>query len=206
MKTRKPSRRNARSRVPLGPWRPRGPLHSSSRAWDVVKHVVPATRQNYLCWHHSAEATFAPHGKNLQDVSAISSTFCNFLEAPGALENGALVYALASFCRNPSCRLRAVGTCAESVAKHGLPAGVGENRPNVSRFLAGCRPPETPPQPVLPSTRRAGLARNPVCRLREIANRCSRLRAEGGVGKTTQCLAFWAWYWGPRGLPRQLSR
>ena len=206
MITCKPSRRNARLRFPLGPWRPRGLLQGSSRAWDVVKHVVPATRQNYICWRHSAEATFEPHGKNLEDGSTICSTFGNFLEAPGALENGALVYALASFCRNPNCRLRAVGTCAETVAKHGLPAGVGENRPNVSRFSAGCRPPETAPQPVLPSTRRAGLARNPVCRLREIANRCSRLRAEGGFGKTTQGLAFWAWFWRPRGLRGQLSR
>ena len=117
--------------VHSAPGGPQGLCPASSRAWGAVKHVVPATRQNYLCWRHSAEATFEPHGKNLEDVSAIFSTFGSFLEPPGALENGALVYTLASFCRNPSCRLRAVGTCAENVAKHGLPAGVGENRPNV---------------------------------------------------------------------------
>ena len=160
---------------------------------------MSAILENYLCWHHSAEAAFELQGKNPEEVLANSSTFSGFLEASGAPETGALVYALASFCRNPSCRLRAVGTCAETVAKHGLPAGVGENRLNVLSFWAGCRPPETAPQPVLSSTRRAGLARNPVCRLRENANRCSRLRAEGGFGKTTQCLAFCAWFWRPRG-------
>ena len=66
--------------------------------------------QNYLCWNHSAETTFEPHGKKLQDASAILGTFGSFLEAPGALENGAFVCALASLCRNPSSRLRGLGT------------------------------------------------------------------------------------------------
>ena len=43
---------------------------------------------------------------------------CIFTWESGAPENGALVYALASFCRNPSCRLRAVGGGFKSLAKH----------------------------------------------------------------------------------------
>ena len=107
------------------------PLLGRLEAWGVVKHVLPAPGQNYFCWRHSAEATFELQGENVEDVQANFATSGGFWEALGAPENGAPVYALASFCRNPSCRLRAVGTCAETVAKHGLPAGVGENRPNV---------------------------------------------------------------------------
>ena len=45
---------------------------------------------------------------------------CIFTWESGAPENGALVYALASFCRNPSCRLRAVGGGFKNLAKLAL--------------------------------------------------------------------------------------
>ena len=64
--------------------------------------------------------------KHPEDVLANSWTFSGFLEASGAPETGALVYALASFCRNPSCRVRAVGSCAKHIAKHALKWGVLE--------------------------------------------------------------------------------
>ena len=131
MKTRKPSRRNARLRFPSGPWRPRGPLQGSSRAWDAVKHVVSGTRQNCLCWHHSAEATFEAHGKNLEDVLANFGISGGLLEAPSLHSYYAPVCAPASFGRNLGCRLRAVGGCAKSIAKHGLEWTARRNRPNV---------------------------------------------------------------------------
>ena len=81
----------------------------SPEAWDVVKHVASATLKNYLCSRHSAEDIFELQSKNPEDVLANFGISGGFPEARGAPENGALVYALASFCRNPSCRLRAVG-------------------------------------------------------------------------------------------------
>ena len=82
------------------PWRARGPLQGSSEAWDDVKHVVPATRQNYLRCRHSAEATFELQGENVEDVRANLGLSGGFWEALGAPENCALVYAPASFPQN----------------------------------------------------------------------------------------------------------
>ena len=101
-------------------------------------------------------------------------TFDGFLEASGAPENGAPVYALASFCRNPSCRVRAVGGCAESIAKHDLAWRLRGNRRSRLRgapTFAGSRtskievrtgapvyaPCEVGPKPWLPSTRKCDL-------------------------------------------------
>ena len=105
------------------------------------------------------------------------------MEAPGAPENGAPVSAPASFRRNPGCRLRGLGACAKSLAKHGLEWRVRSTRSNVSCVGAGFRPSFPAPPPALPSTRFGRFAPNPVCRLRENAIRCSRLRAEGGCEK-----------------------
>ena len=164
-------------------WGPRGPLQSSLEAWDAVKHVVLATRQNYLCWRHSAEATFEFQIKNPLDVLANFWISGGFLEAPGAHSYYAPVYAPASFRRNPGCRLRGLGACAKSFAKHGLEWRVRSTRSNVSCVGAGFRPSFPAPPPALSSTRFGRFAPNPLCRLRENTIRCSRLRAEGGCEK-----------------------
>ena len=136
MKTRKPSQRNARSRYTFACCGARGPLHGSSRAWDAVKHVLPAPGQNYLCWRHSADATFELQGGNVEDVQAHLGISGGFWEALGAPENCALVYAPASFPRNPSCRLHAVGGCAERAVKQHVEWRVCEKRLNVQGFGA----------------------------------------------------------------------
>ena len=82
-----------------------------------------ATLKNYLYWRHSGEATFELQVENPRDVLANFGISGGFPEARGAPENGALVYALASFCRNPSCRLRAVGGGFKNLAKHALQCG-----------------------------------------------------------------------------------
>ena len=138
-------------------------------AWGIVNYMVPGTGQNYLCWRHSARDTFELSG--------------GFWEAPGAPENCAHVYAPASFRRNPGCCLRGLGACAKSLAKHGLEWRVRSSRSNVSCVGAGFRPSFPAPPPALSSTRFGRFAPNPVCRLRENAIRCSRLRAEGGIEK-----------------------
>ena len=87
------------------PWRPIRFFGGLGRC----KTGAISNAQNYLCWGHSAETTFEPHGKKLQDASAILGTFGGFLEAPGALENRAFLCAPASLCRNPGSRLRGLG-------------------------------------------------------------------------------------------------
>ena len=107
---------------------------------------MPATRQNELRCRHSAEATFELQGKNPEDVQANFGTLGGFLEAPGAPENDALVYALASFGPNPGCRLRAVGSCAEHIAKHALAWRGRRNQANVQCFGAVSDLPNPAPQ------------------------------------------------------------
>ena len=119
-----------------GCWRARGPLRGAWEAWDAVEHVVSATRQNYLCWRHSAEATFELQGENVEDVQANFATSGGFWEALGAPENCALVYAPASFPRNPGCRLHAVGGRAERAVKQHVEWRVCEKRLNVHGFGA----------------------------------------------------------------------
>ena len=114
------------ARSTFRPWRP----IRFSGGLGRCKTGAIRNAQNYLCCGHSAETTFEPHGKKLQDASAIFGTFGSFLEAPGALENGALVCALASFCRNPSSRLRGLGTLLKPSLlspRFGHFGGVGEN-------------------------------------------------------------------------------
>ena len=178
-------------------WGPRGPLQSSSEAWDAVKHVVLATRQNYLCWRHSTEATFEFQVKNPSHVLANFATSGGVLEAPGTPENGAPVYAPASLRRNSGCRLRGLGACAKSLAKHGLEWRVRSTRSNVSCVGAGFRPSFPAPPLALPSTRFGRFAPNPVCRLRENAIRCSCLRAEGGFEKRRKGLRSGLGFGGP---------
>ena len=179
MKTRKPSRRNARSREPLACCGARGPLQSSSEAWDV-KHVVPATRRNDLCWRHSPEPTFELQVENPSDVLTNLGISGGFLEAPGAPENDALVYALASFGRNPGCRLHAVGSCAEHIAKHALEWRGRQNQANVQCFGAVSDLPNPAP------------------------HRRSRLRGLGGLPQTPSAVyaktRFGAPVYAPRGV------
>ena len=70
------------------------------------------------------------------DVSAKLGTHGGFLEALGAPENGALVYAPASFPPNPSCRVDAVSGCAERAVKQHVEWRVCEKRLNVQGFGA----------------------------------------------------------------------
>ena len=71
---------------------PQGLILGSLEAWEAVKHVAPATSQNYLCWHHSAEAAFEPQVEKTEDVLTNFGTSGGVLAAPGAPENGAPVY------------------------------------------------------------------------------------------------------------------
>ena len=87
------------------PWRPIRFFGGLGRC----KTGAISNTQNYLCCGHSAETTFEPHGKKLQDASAILGTFGGFLEAPRALENRVFLCAPASLCRNPGSRLRGLG-------------------------------------------------------------------------------------------------
>ena len=98
--------------------------------------MLPAPDQNYLCWHHNAEASFELQGENVEDVQANLGISGGFWEALGAPENCALVYAPASFPRNPGCRLHAVGGCAESVVKQHVEWRVCGKRLNVHGFGA----------------------------------------------------------------------
>ena len=98
--------------------------------------MLPATGQNYLCWRHSAEATFELQGENVKDVQANLGISGGFWEALGAPENCALVYAPASFPPNPSCRVHAVGGCAERAVKQHVEWRVCEKRLNVQGFGA----------------------------------------------------------------------
>ena len=133
--------------------------------------MVSATLENYLCWHHSAEAAFEPQVEKPEDVLANFGSSAGVLAAPGAPENGAPAYAPASFARNPGCRLRAVGSCTKSIAKHSPKWRVRGNRRSRLRrapTFADSRtsqievptgapvyaPREVGPKPRLPSTRK----------------------------------------------------
>ena len=61
-----------------------------------------------------------------------------FLEAPGAPENGALVYRLASLGQNPGCRLRAVGSFVKNVVTCNLEWRARHLQPTLS-FTRGAR-------------------------------------------------------------------
>ena len=70
-------------------------------AWDVVTHAESGARQNYLCWRHSAETNFESQGHKPDNVLT-SFAISGFSKAPGTPENGAPVYAPASFAKTPA--------------------------------------------------------------------------------------------------------
>ena len=89
------------SRVWSGPKRARGPLEGSSGAWDLVNHVVPKSS--------AAVAVRSPLLSSKANILWMSRLIFGLLVASWRLasENSALVYALASFGRNPGFSSRA---------------------------------------------------------------------------------------------------
>ena len=143
--------------------------------------------ENHLCWRHSPEPTFELQVENPSDVLANFGIAGGSLEAPGAPENGAPVYAPASFGRKNSSAVYAPWAVVPKASQNTAWNGGSGQLDQMSRALGPVSDPRFRPR-----------------------HRRSRLRGLGGLPQTPSAVyaktRFGAPVYAPRGVLKNDAR